>query len=224
MPAFAKLLLIETSSRAGEIALGTETGRVRSQHLASGKRNASDLASIVDLLLKEENWQARELTGVACSLGPGSFTSLRVGLMSAKTLSFVLGCPLFGVPTFQIIRQQCSRPVSKLWVISDALQGMVYSQAFGSDGTESESLAIRPLSELLEAESCFTGPGVNGYRNRFADDSKLIDASEREPKCETMRKMVMDHGERFRVDPYVVEPIYLRGSSAEEKRKSLRNG
>lgn len=220
-----RILLLETSSRSGEVALGEGEAVVASRLLAASRRNASDLAPVVDELLKEQGWPPVSLRAVAVSLGPGSFTSLRVGLMSAKTLAYAVGCDFFGIGTFPLIAEQTQSETDEVFVISDALQGTVYSASYrreNGDWIEHEPLGIRPLETLLKTlppDTVLTGPGVENYASRIPSHVKIEPPENRLPRPRTMLRMLRREPDRFRCDPWLTEPIYLRGSSAEEKRR-----
>src|ERR1041385_8383863 len=116
------LLVIETSGRAGTVgvAVGHDLRRVR--RLDEARRHARDLAPAVAELLKAEGWKARDLQAVTVSRGPGSYTGLRVGIMSAKTLAYATGCVLLAVDTFAAIAHQAPAEALCLDVIADAQQ------------------------------------------------------------------------------------------------------
>lgn len=220
-----RMLLLETSSRAGEVAIAEGGVIVGSRLLAASKRNASDLASVVDELLKERGETAASLRRVAVSLGPGSFTSLRVGLMSAKALAYAVGSAFFGIDTFAIIAEQTHSETNIVFVISDALQGTVYSAGYYRETDawiERVPLGIRPLQTLLEtmpSDAVLTGPGVDSYASRIPASVKTEPPENRLPRARTMLEMLLREPARFQCDPWFTEPIYLRGSSAEEKRR-----
>src|SRR5262249_48878627 len=96
----ARLLILETSCRRGLVALaaGTELRGVR--RLDESRRHARDLAPAVAELLSEQGWKARDLQAVLVGRGPGSYTGLRVGIMSARALAYATGCALIGLDTF----------------------------------------------------------------------------------------------------------------------------
>src|SRR5262245_54581541 len=87
-----RLLILETSGKTGRVALaeGARLGIVRT--LDEARRHARDLAPTIAQLCADYGWKVRELDGVVVSLGPGSYTGLRVGIMSAKTLAYASGC------------------------------------------------------------------------------------------------------------------------------------
>ena len=80
----ARLLLIETSGRVGQVALADGPSVVGVRRLEESRHHARDLAPAVADLLAAASWTPRDLSAVAVSRGPGSYTGLRVGIMSAK--------------------------------------------------------------------------------------------------------------------------------------------
>ena len=102
----AKLLIVETSGRGGFVALAEGTALREMRRLDEAKRHARDLAPATAELFGAQGWKARDLNGVVVSLGPGSYTGLRVGVMSAKTLAYATGCALIGVETFAVVAAQ----------------------------------------------------------------------------------------------------------------------
>src|SRR5262245_52282348 len=97
MVATPRLLILETSGRLGQVAVAGGSALRERRRLDEARRHARDLAPAVADLLATQGWKARDLHAVIVSLGPGSYTGLRVGLMSAKTLAYATGCTLIGV-------------------------------------------------------------------------------------------------------------------------------
>src|SRR5262245_23556938 len=97
MAAFDRRLVLETAGKVGQVALACGDEVLAEGQLEGARRRASDLALVVDRLLRARGWKARELTSVVVGLGPGSYTGLRVGLASAKELAYAAGCAFFGV-------------------------------------------------------------------------------------------------------------------------------
>src|ERR1700753_1009836 len=96
-----RLLILETSHRVGKVALASGDSIVGERTLDESRRHARDLAPAIQTLLGAQGWRARDLDGVIVSRGPGSYTGLRVGIMSAKTLAFATGCALLAIDTFE---------------------------------------------------------------------------------------------------------------------------
>jgi tRNA threonylcarbamoyladenosine biosynthesis protein TsaB len=216
-------LLIETSGRVGKVGLAVD-GVVRSVELDATRRNARDLTATVEALLKEASLAVRDLTGVMASRGPGSYTGLRVGLMSAKALAYAVGCELRAVDTFAAIAEQAPPEATKLWVIADALQGQVYAQPFTrvDGGWNAGELRIEAVTEWLprcEAGAWVSGPGVKVYDDRIPRDCPRVSESDRDAHLESMFAVGSRQPPLTREELFRLEPLYLRGSSAEEKAK-----
>ncbi len=213
-----RLALIETSHRSGWVALACGVSVLSTRSLQVARRHARDLAPMLAELLAEQGWKARALDGVIVSRGPGSYTGLRVGLMSAKTLAYAVGCPLLAVDTFAVIATQTNADVKLVHVIADAQQDKIYVQNF-DHGTGGE-LRIEPFSVWLQTlpdHVKVSGPGLEIFASRLPL-AKLVAAEHWLPHPPALLRLGLDRLLRGqRDDPFSVEPLYLRPSSAEEK-------
>lgn len=225
-----RILLIETSHKVGQVALALADRIVGQRSLDEARRHARDLAPAVDALLKEQGWRAKELDAVAVSVGPGSYTGLRVGIMSAKTLAYAVGCTLLAVDTFEVIFSQLPETIRSANVISDAQQGKIYVQRFARDDVgaiQAEPLAIRPFAEWLAelpADQPVTGPGLEVFALQLAGQS-ILPREHWLPRPDGLLRLALPRflrGERD--DPFTIEPLYLRPSSAEENWRSRKAG
>ena len=170
----ARLVVLETSGRVGQVALA-EGDQLRGvQRLDETRRHARDLAPAVLELLQAQGWLASSITDVVVSRGPGSYTGLRVGIMSAKTLAYATGCRLIAVDTFAAIAEGVQMGTEVLEVIADAQQEKVYRQCFGRAGADGGWQAVDPLG-IVTLESWLgqrdngvpvTGPGLHAYGAR----------------------------------------------------------
>ena len=228
-----RLLILETSGRSGQVAVAEGAALLAVRPLGEGRRQGRDLTPAVGELLHQQGWTARQLQGVIVSLGPGSYTGLRVGIMSAKTLCYATGCTLLGVETFAAIAGQAPLEVTRLDVIADAQQGKVYVQPFRRSTPEADwqpqaALAIRTLEDWLaqlDAETWVSGPGVDAHFGRLQSGVKLVEAGLRLPRAEGLLRIGLRRyraGERD--DVWAAEPIYLRPSAAEEQWRQLGRG
>lgn len=100
------LLALDTATRRTSVALGDETGP---RAVRSVDRHAGELLDLVAAVLAEVGLEQRSLGGIVVGTGPGSFTGLRVGLATAKTLAYVLDIPLLGVPTVEALARAAAR-------------------------------------------------------------------------------------------------------------------
>ena len=220
-----RLLLLETSQSVALVGLadGDRLGSVR--RLDETRRHGRDLAPTVAALLAEAGWRPRDLEGVIVGVGPGSYTGLRVGVMSAKTLAFATGCALLTVPTFEVIARQAPAAVSKLHVLADAQQQNIYLQQFARDSGG----LMKPVSPLhiddfdfwlfgISSEWWVSGPGLRKYRNRFPEKWPVVAEELWLPQADSLWQIGLERYRRGeRDDLLAAEPLYLRPSSAEEQ-------
>lgn len=210
----ATWLLIETSGRTGRAGLARGGAVVRSRTLDETRRLARDLAPNIAEMLKEESLAPKDVAGVMVSIGPGSYTGLRVGIASAKTFAFATGCPLIAVPTFAAVSREVPESDRETWVFADALQGLVYIQRY-RNGEVLDELRIASASEALvevPPDVWLAGPGLAMYK---LNDAGLV----AEPSLASLLQAGSGLPPLTRADLLALEPLYLRGSSAEEKAK-----
>ena len=218
-----RFLIVETSHRVGTVALAQGEALVAGRKLDESRRHARDLAPAAQRLLSEQGWRTRDLDAVIVSRGPGSYTGLRVGLMSAKTLAYATGCAFLAVETFQAIYQQVLAEHQDIDVIADAQQNKIYAQRFG---TYAEPISIVPLEKWLESalarHVAVTGPGLESCADRLPPALTLLP---RDTWLSQPTGLLKIGRARFlngeRDDPFAAEPLYLRASSAEEKWHKL---
>jgi tRNA threonylcarbamoyladenosine biosynthesis protein TsaB len=218
------LLLIETSGRLGQVALARGASIVAQRQLDEARRHARDLAPTVGDLLAQQGLKPRDLGGVFVSHGPGSYTGLRVGIMSAKALAYATGCRLLAVDTLPAIARQAPAHVQRLAVLSDAQQGKVYVQEFArsenGDLLPVTPLAIHVLSTWLDHwndAGWLTGPGLRTMKERRST-TRILEEDTWDPRVESLLAIGFHRwqaGERD--DVWSLEPLYLRPSAAEEK-------
>ncbi|MFO0935160.1 MAG: tRNA (adenosine(37)-N6)-threonylcarbamoyltransferase complex dimerization subunit type 1 TsaB [Gemmataceae bacterium] len=219
-------ILFETSGRSGRVGVAIDGRVVGEVVLDESRRHARDLAACTGALLSQAGLTPSSVRGVMVSVGPGSFTGLRVGVTSAKLFAYASGCELIAVPTFHAIANRVSSQFRRVDVIADALQGHVYSQRFAVEGaqvTAENELRIESLDQWLTslpADVAVTGPGIAVYDSRIPSDTIKLEAGLRLPTIESL----LHAGRRLtpisKNEIAALEPIYLRGSSAEEKAKA----
>ena len=228
-----RLLLIETSGRVGQVGLAEGDRLLQTRRLDEARRHARDLAPAIGELLQATGWQPRDLQGVIVSRGPGSYTGLRVGIMSAKALAYATGCTLILVDTFAAIADQASAEIERVDVVADAQQQKLYIQSFARSGSGGSLHAEGPLRiESIEDwlarrphDDWVSGPGLRVYRDRLPETLRLANEELWDPRLESLLKLGCERLARNeRDDVWSAEPLYLRPSSAEEKWQSASPG
>lgn len=219
-------LILETSGRVARVGLACEGAVVCTAELDTPRRQARELTILIEEMLNAESLRPTHLTGVIASRGPGSYTGLRVGLMTAKALAYALDCKLIAVDTFAAIAEQAPAEVQRVCVIADALQGQVYAQEYAlrHDGwLPANQLRILPVGVLavsLPVGTWISGPGVSVYDEQIPRDNLRMTEADREPRVESLFAVRHLFTPLTKEEVFALEPLYLRGSSAEEKAKN----
>lgn len=106
----APLLVLDTATDRTVLALrGGPGGSIQDGSATAPERGAAALGRRLAAFLQETGVPARSLRAVGVGTGPGSFTGLRVGLATAKTVAWSLGLPLVGLPTVEALRRAAAR-------------------------------------------------------------------------------------------------------------------
>ena len=219
-------LLLETSevARAG---LALDGRIVDSVELPKGREYNRELVPAVSSLLGAQNWKPADLTGIAVATGPGSYTGLRIGLMLAKTLAYATGCHSVAVPSFHWLAALVP-DASEVDVIADALKQTVYAQKFGPadtdgvraplDGLRAEKVA--DWARRLRDGQAVTGPGLDLHFAAVPAKIRLV-RSRSADVLTALLAVARTMPELSLAELFSLEPLYVRGSSAEEKAKEL---
>ncbi|MFO0811803.1 MAG: tRNA (adenosine(37)-N6)-threonylcarbamoyltransferase complex dimerization subunit type 1 TsaB [Gemmatales bacterium] len=218
-----RLLLLETSGTVGRLGLANDAEVLADAMLDRGQRHARDLMPRCQELFVHQGWQPRDVDAIAVSMGPGSYTGLRVGVMTAKTLAYALSKPLLAIPTFSILAQQCyavDPDLSTLQVIGDGQQDRVYVQRYTSH-TEASNLVIESgdaWRASLVAGETVTGPGLVVQQAQLPSHVRVLPEAVWHPQLPAMLALA---ARSFKLqqfaDPFSLEPLYLRVSAAEEQ-------
>ena len=92
------ILVLDTATRTPVVALAAPDGTVVAErHWESRHRHGEELLVRLDEVLAEIGARRQDVTGVVVGTGPGSFTGLRIGLATAKTIAYAMGIPMVGV-------------------------------------------------------------------------------------------------------------------------------
>jgi len=123
-----KILAIDTSNQVMTVAL-LEDDHLIAEHLINVKRNHSiQLMPAIEDLLREADWEPKDLTRIVVAKGPGSYTGVRIGVTVAKALAFSLNIELVGVSSLEVLAANGSLIEGSYCVpIFDARRGNIYT-------------------------------------------------------------------------------------------------
>jgi tRNA threonylcarbamoyladenosine biosynthesis protein TsaB len=218
------LLAVETSGLSGSIALLSE-GQVRYEHTlqAEGPRHAQVLVQETDFLLRKAGLTVNDLSAIAVSVGPGSFTGLRVGVVFAKTLAWLQGIPLVAVNSLQAAAWQVPQSHGLVTVISDAQREEVFVQEcrwdpLAENWERTGDVRIEKVAALKHCETVI-GPVVERHRLKLEEQNAGQLLLPVIPMASGVGKVGMRLIQSADFScPETLEPLYVRLSYAEEKR------
>ncbi|MBN2108069.1 MAG: tRNA (adenosine(37)-N6)-threonylcarbamoyltransferase complex dimerization subunit type 1 TsaB [Deltaproteobacteria bacterium] len=129
-----RILAIDTATPSASVALVDE-GRILAECLLSGQKNHSErLLQIIDRLFDWTGSARDSIDSIAVSVGPGSFTGLRVGISTAQGLAFALDKPLAGVPALEVVASQATGGDGLVSPMIDARKQQVYACLYHRTG------------------------------------------------------------------------------------------
>jgi tRNA threonylcarbamoyladenosine biosynthesis protein TsaB len=214
-----KLLAIETSTRDLGVAIADERSILAWRKGSSELRHSQDLLPNIDHLLRETGLRLVDMDCFAISIGPGSFTGLRVGVSAAKGLNLVTGIPVVAVPTLDAIAYNATDPDIPVCIIVDARKGNLYAALYkhGNGGMiRVWGHALMPADEVIakiDGETLFAGDGLAVYGKRMEESVKGARLAPREqwfPDVRTVARLGIERSKKgLTEDPDTLTPLYL---------------
>ncbi len=227
-----RILGIDTATMISGIGV-VQDGEVIADFRYDVKLTHSEvLLSYIEKLLKKLRLKLKHLDGFSVSIGPGSFTGLRIGLATVKGLGFASGKPVASIPTLDalaFLSRGCRYPLVPLL---DAKKKQVYATVYDTQDNEIKrktSYFVVDPSELIQkipSEVAFTGPGIKvcqselkklmGKKAHFLRGEKTLPSG---AAVAYMGWEKLKQGEKE--DLFLLEPIYVRKSEAELKFRNV---
>jgi tRNA threonylcarbamoyl adenosine modification protein YeaZ len=211
------LLAFDTATPLVTVALyDSSTDRVVVELVAERTmKHAEQLAPLIDRAMSQAGTVRQDLTGVGVGVGPGPFTGLRVGLVTARTLAYVLEIPVYGVCSLDVLAVEAvdRGTVSGEFVVAtDARRKEVYLATYDAAGRRVDGPMVgKPAA--LATEATVVGEGGELYPDAFPHR-----AGPTAPSAGQLARVVV--GERAELLP--PEPLYLRRPDVEAPRSPKR--
>ena len=230
------ILGIETATKTGGVSIVSENGVLAEYTLNIEVTHSERLMSTVDRVLKDTGFTLANIDGYGVSIGPGSFTGLRIGLSTIKGLAFTTGKPVAAVPTLKALAWNIPFPLYPVCPLLDARKKEVYAGLYRHDGgnyIQEMSDTVISLAEMagtITGDVLFTGEGARlfavdikkifGGRAHFAPLSSSVPSA---ASIAEIALMMLKDGQQ--TDPDALVPMYIRRPEAEvawEKRQRSR--
>jgi len=224
-----RILAVDTTTPSGSAALLEDAGLMGEITCESPATHSARLLRAIDHLLRAADLDIKDVGGFAVAAGPGSFTGIRIGLSTIKSLAFASGRPVAAVSTLRALALKLVHSqVRLICPILDAKKGEVYSALFESSRgglvemvpqgayAPDDLFARLPSHRVIH----FIGNGLSVYRDRLAP---YIKDRGRFPSrtafiAHEVGILGLEELKQGRGLPAGrLEPIYFRSSQAEEK-------
>lgn len=171
-----------------------------------GRGHAERLMEFVDAALDAAGMDIAAVGRIAVTVGPGSFTGIRVGVATARGLALALGVPAVGVSTLSALAAEHGAG-APLLVAMDAKRDEVYWQRFAADGAEASPPALAALSEARDIAA--------GHEGAFAGSAAALLRDDAAPAADGVSIVTVARlGARLDPSSHQPKPLYLRGPDA----------
>ena len=201
-----KVLGIETSGLVGNIAVCDGNTVVGKKTYGKGFSHGKEIVSSIESIFDEIRWEPNDIDLIAVSIGPGSYTGLRIAVTCAKTLAYGLGKPVI-----------------------DVQRKSVYACIYDRDKNRkiTDYLIISPdnLIDMLPETTLIFGDGIAPYKQIFAQKELTILSDEKlgiADAADVARLGMERYEQGIRCEINSLIPLYLRKSEAEERLMESR--
>ncbi|APY86830.1 tRNA (adenosine(37)-N6)-threonylcarbamoyltransferase complex dimerization subunit type 1 TsaB [Streptomyces alfalfae] len=205
------LLALDTATPAVTVALHDGSRVVSESSQVDARRHGELLLPAVDRVLADAGLRLDAVTGVVVGVGPGPYTGLRVGLMTADTFGLALGVPVHGVCTLDGLAYASGIDGGPFVVATDARRKEVYWARYDDARTRTGEPAVdRPADIAAEVEGLpAVGAGALLYPDAFPDA--------RGPEHVSAASLAALAAERLAAGEELLEPrpLYLRRPDAQ---------
>jgi tRNA threonylcarbamoyladenosine biosynthesis protein TsaB len=230
------ILAIETATGCGSVSLtrgGVQDGRVLAEFTLQPEiTHSRRLLGSVEAMMKATGTAWQDLDAVAVSLGPGSFTGLRIGMAAAKGIAMAADIPLLGVPTLDALAGQVTVCDQLLCCLLDARKQQIYAAFYrtdvvGNHQRVSDFLVLSPdeLLRRISEPTLVAGPGIQACQSQLANHPqvRLLPLGLLHPRAALVgfcgARLWENGGCEKDVD---VMPLYVRASEAELNLRSMK--
>lgn len=228
-----KVLGIETATRVCSVAVIEDEVLLAERTTNLAQTHSLKLMPSIEGILREVNLEISEIDGIAVSIGPGSFTGLRIGLSAAKGLALGMGRPVVGVPTLEAMAWLVPYAPYPVCPLLDARRKEVYGAIFRYEDDELKRIlseVVLPVDELLEnifKKTLFLGNGTVLYRDnifkKLGDKAIFAPGFLNYPRASQIAFLGgrrLKQGDKYELSS--LEPFYIRPPDALSKRRRER--
>ena len=210
------ILNIETATKNCSVALAKEGKTILCKEIAEeGYSHAERLHVFIEEIIKEAGVSFQDISAIAVSQGPGSYTGLRIGVSAAKGLCYALGVPLIAVDTLQVLASQAKVSNGLIIPMLDARRMEVYSAVFTSNSEKIREVQAEVISETsfedFQEPLYFVGDCAEKCKPVLTKENFIFLEEIKYPSAKEMSFLSFEkHKKNDTVDVAYFEPYYLK--------------
>ncbi|MCF8322464.1 MAG: tRNA (adenosine(37)-N6)-threonylcarbamoyltransferase complex dimerization subunit type 1 TsaB [Flavobacterium sp.] len=210
------ILNIETATKNCSVSLSKDGKSIICKEIAEeGYSHAERLHVFIEEIIQGSEISFSDLSAIAVSQGPGSYTGLRIGVSAAKGLCFALDIPLIAVDTLQVLASQVAVSDGFIIPMLDARRMEVYSAIFNPNFEKIRAVEAEVITEnsfkKIQETLYFVGDCAEKCRSILTNDNFIFLEDKKFPSANEMSKWSF---EKFKnkdfVDVAYFEPLYLK--------------
>ncbi len=223
MPENTYNLAIETSGRSGSVTLGRGDEIIETAELPHKRRHNVELLPTIDGLCRQHRVEPNEIGQAYVSLGPGSFTGLRVGITTVKMLALTTGIQVFGISTLDVLAENAPADTQHVAVCLNLKRDTVHSCVYQRDGETWSAMIdpqLRTMADLLEASPkpvSVIGDPLPAIPDEYAQEVAVLDPEYAVGHSQAVWRLGRRAAKtRKPDDPMTLAPLYIRQPEAVE--------
>ncbi len=202
------LLALDTATPSVTVALHDGLDVVAEISSEHAMKHGEQLAPAIEAVLADAGAQRHDLSAIAVGVGPGPFTGLRVGLVTARTLGFVLEVPVYGVCSLDVLALEAVESLGEPFLVAtDARRKEVYLASYDADGARVDGPVVAKPAAVA-SDLPVVGEGARLYPEAFSRPVGPL-----RPRAGWLARAVAEELAEI-LDP---EPLYLRRPDVQEK-------
>lgn len=231
------ILAVETSSTIAAVSIINKSTILGEYLINNNKTHSQKLLPLIKTLLENINLSLSSIDLYAVSIGPGSFTGLRIGVTTIKSLAFALNKPVIGISTLDALAYNACLSNKIICPMIDARNDQVYTAFYKINGnvpkhiTDYRGVTITQLIEScksLNQEMLFLGDGAllhhNILKNELKHNFEIAPNNLNFPKASSVAALALEKASLgFSDDYFNLAPFYLRKSQAERLFGTIGN-
>ena len=208
-----KILAVDSSSISASAAIYSDGKILHEEFLNNGLTHSENLLPIIEKVFNQSSLEVSDMDYLAITIGPGSFTGLRIGMATIKAFSSAFDIPCVGVSTLRALYMPYSDTEKTLCCVLDARCSQVYCALFkkGERLLEDSAMHTDDLLNILKEhnEIILTGDGAQMCYEKFKDKMNVSLGNELLVKASGIAKYAVKNLNKA-VSAEDLYPVYLR--------------